>query len=89
MYYNNQYRVPSKEFKDFQNFQCREVNRIVREMTDIVHEYGKEAMMFLGDHWIGTEPFRPEFACSGVDAIVGSVGNGSFLLGLVQQPSFL
>ena len=78
-YYNNQYRVPSKEFKDFQNFQCREVNRIIREMTDIVHEYGKEAMMFLGDHWIGTEPFRPEFACSGVDAIVGSVGNGSTL----------
>ena len=78
-YYNNQYRVPSKEFKDFQNFQCREVNRIIREMTDIVHEYGKEAMMFLGDHWIGTEPFRPEFASSGVDAIVGSVGNGSTL----------
>ena len=50
--------MPSKEFKDFQNFQCREVNRIIREMTDIVHEYGKEAMMFLGDHWIGTEPFR-------------------------------
>ena len=78
-YYNNQYRVPSKEFKDFQAFQQREVNRLVREMTDIVHEYGKEAMMFLGDHWIGTEPFGPVFAQSGVDAIVGSVGNGSTL----------
>ena len=25
-------------------------------MVDITHECGKEAMMFLGDHWIGTEP---------------------------------
>ena len=43
------------------------------------HEYGKEAMMFLGDHWIGTEPFMPEFASIGLDAVVGSVGNGSTL----------
>ncbi len=78
-YYNNQYRVPSKEYKDFQAFQRREVAKLVREMTDITHEYGKEAMMFLGDHWIGTEPFMPEFQNAGVDAVVGSVGNGSTL----------
>ena len=35
--------------------------------------------MFLGDHWIGTEPFMPEFAQIGLDAVVGSVGNGSTL----------
>ena len=39
----------------------------MKEMTDIVHEYGKEAMMFLGDHWIGCEPFMPEFQQSGVE----------------------
>ncbi|XCB29870.1 1,3-beta-galactosyl-N-acetylhexosamine phosphorylase [Arcanobacterium hippocoleae] len=78
-YYNNQYRVPSKEFLDFQAFQRREVAKLVKEMTDICHEYGKEAMMFLGDHWIGTEPFMDEFKEAGVDAIVGSVGNGSTL----------
>mgnify|MGYP001851840389 FL=1 len=78
-YHNNQYRVPSREYQDFMAFQQREVNALVREMTDIVHEYGKEAMMFLGDHWIGTEPFGDVFASSGVDAIVGSVGNGSTL----------
>ena len=78
-YHNNQYRVPSKEYRDFMAFQQKEVNALVREMTDIVHEYGKEAMMFLGDHWIGTEPFGDVFASSGVDAIVGSVGNGSTL----------
>ncbi len=78
-YYNNQYRVPSKEFQDFQAFQRREVAKIVREMTDITHECGKKAMMFLGDHWIGTEPFMEEFKTLGLDAVVGSVGNGSTL----------
>ena len=78
-YYNNQYRIPSKEFKDFQDFQRREVARLAKEMVDITHEYGKEAMMFLGDHWIGTEPFMEEFKTIGLDAVVGSVGNGSTL----------
>ncbi len=78
-YYNNQYRVPSKEFKDFQAFQRREVAALAREMVDITHELGKEAMMFLGDHWIGTEPFMEEWKTIGVDAVVGSVGNGSTL----------
>ena len=78
-YHNNQYRVPSKEYKDFQAFQRREVAKLVKEMVDITHELGKEAMMFLGDHWIGTEPFMDEFKTIGLDAVVGSVGNGSTL----------
>lgn len=78
-YYNNQYRVPSKEFQDFQAFQRRKVAKIVKEMTEITHECGKKAMMFLGDHWIGTEPFMEEFKTLGIDAVVGSVGNGSTL----------
>ena len=78
-YYNNQYRVPSREYLDFQAFQRREVAALAREFVDITHEYGREAMMFLGDHWIGTEPYMPEFAGIGLDAVVGSVGNGSTL----------
>ena len=78
-YYNNQYRIPSKEYQDFQAFQRREVAKIVKEMVDITHECGKKAMMFLGDHWIGTEPFMEEFKTLGLDAVVGSVGNGSTL----------
>lgn len=78
-YHNNQYRIPSKEYKDFMAFQMKEVRALVKEMVDIVHECGKEAMMFLGDHWIGTEPFIDGFKETGVDAIVGSVGNGSTL----------
>lgn len=78
-YFNNTYRIPSRQFRDFQAFQRREVAKLAKEMVDIVHEYGREAMMFLGDHWIGTEPFMEEFASIGLDAVVGSVGNGSTL----------
>ena len=85
-YYNNQYRVPTKEFKDFVAFQRREVAKLAREMVQITHEYGKEAMMFLGDHWIGTEPFMEEFATIGLDAVVGSVGNGSTLRLISEIP---
>ncbi|MCI8292353.1 MAG: 1,3-beta-galactosyl-N-acetylhexosamine phosphorylase [Hespellia sp.] len=78
-YMNNPYRVPQKEFFDFMAFQRREVAKLAKEMVDITHEYGKEAMMFLGDHWIGMEPFMEEFQSIGLDAIVGSVGNGATL----------
>ena len=78
-YMNNTYRIPSKEFLDFQAFQRREVAKLAKEMVDITHELEKEAMMFLGDHWIGTEPFMEEFKSIGLDAVVGSVGNGSTL----------
>ena len=76
-YYNSQYRVPSKEYRDFMAFQRREVASLAKEMVDICHEFGKDAMMFLGDHFIGTEPFMDEFATIGLDAVVGSIGNGS------------
>lgn len=42
--------------------------------------------MFLGDHWIGTEPFMEEFASIGLDAVVGSVGNGSTLRLIADIP---
>lgn len=76
-YYNGQYRIPSSQFLDFVAFQRREVASLAKKFVDIVHEYGKEAMMFLGDHWIGTEPYMDEFSTIGLDAVVGSVGNAS------------
>lgn len=78
-YHNNTNRVPSKEFKDFQAFQQRKVSELMKEFVRICHENNKEAMMFLGDHWIGTEPFGEYFKTVGIDAVVGSVGNGTTL----------
>ena len=75
-YHNSIFRVPSKEFRDYVEFQQIEVSKLAKEIVDIVHSYGKEAMMFVGDHWIGTEPFGKYFANIGLDAVVGSVGDG-------------
>ncbi len=85
-YYNNQYRVPSREYQDFMAFQRREVAALAKELVELTHALGKEAMMFLGDHWIGTEPFMEEFASIGLDAVVGSVGNGSTLRLIADIP---
>lgn len=41
-YYNNQYRVPSKEFLDFQAFQRREVAKLAKEMVDITHDTARK-----------------------------------------------
>lgn len=75
-YHNSCFRNPSKEFKDFMRFQQIEVAKLARELVDIVHSHNKEAMMFLGDHWIGTEPYGEYFKDINLDAVVGSVGNG-------------
>ena len=48
-YYNNTYRIPPKEFRDFQAFQPREVAKIAKAKVEITHECGKAAMMFQGN----------------------------------------
>lgn len=76
-YYNSPFRVPSKEYKDYIDFQAKWVSRMAKELVDLCHENGKEAMMFLGDNWMGTEPYGEYFPSIGLDAVVGSVGNGT------------
>jgi 1,3-beta-galactosyl-N-acetylhexosamine phosphorylase len=85
-FHNNTNRPPSREFLDFRDFQQREVAKLAKKMVDLCHEYGKEAMMFLGDHWIGTEPFGKYFPEIGLDAVVGSVGNGTTLRLISEIP---
>ncbi|QXT62856.1 1,3-beta-galactosyl-N-acetylhexosamine phosphorylase [Tessaracoccus palaemonis] len=76
-YYNSSFRVPTRAFRDWIDFQHRFVTDRVRQLVDAVHASGKEAMMFLGDNWIGTEPYGTLFASTGIDAVVGSVGSGA------------
>lgn len=76
-YYNSPFRVPTKEYLDFVDFQSKFVARHAKEFVDIAHNAKKEAMMFLGDNWIGTEPYGKYFESIGLDAVVGSVGNGT------------
>jgi 1,3-beta-galactosyl-N-acetylhexosamine phosphorylase len=78
-YYNSTFRVPSPRYLDYMDFIQRFVAKKAKELVDLVHEAGREAMMFLGDNWIGTEPYGKYFPEIGLDAVVGSVGGGATL----------
>ncbi len=75
-YYNNPFRIPTKEFLDYMDFQQRFVTKHAKMLVDEVHKAGKKAIMFLGDNWIGTEPFGKYFQNIGLDGVAGSVGGG-------------
>lgn len=78
-YHNTPFRNPSKEYRDWLKFQQKFVCELVRELVELTHKEGREAIMFLGDNWIGTEPYGELFPSTGLDAVVGSVGNGATL----------
>lgn len=78
-YYNSPFRAPSRHYLDYMDFVQRFVAKKARELVALVHEAGREAMMFLGDNWIGTEPYGQYFSQIGLDAVVGSVGGGATL----------
>lgn len=84
--YQNNFVNPTKKFKDYMEFTEKYVTGTVRELVDIVHAEGKEAMMFLGDSWIGTEPYGKYFKDMGLDAVVGSVGGGVTVRMLSEIP---
>lgn len=78
-YYNSPFRVPTRHYRDYMDFIQRFVAARAKELVDLVHKAGRRAMMFLGDNWIGTEPYGPYFPEIGLDAVVGSVGGGATL----------
>lgn len=75
--YNSAWRVPRKEQRDWIDFLSHFVRDNVATLVKATHESGKEAMMFLGDQWIGTEPYKEGFGDLGLDAVVGSIGDGT------------
>ena len=84
--YHNNFVNPTPKFKDYMEFSEKYVTKTVRELVDIVHAEGKEAMMFLGDSWIGTEPYGDYFKDMQLDAVVGSVGGGVTVRMLSEIP---
>lgn len=76
-YHNSPFRPPSEFFRAWIGFVNRFVVERVRSLVEICHDKGREAMMFLGDNWIGTEPYGELFATTGLDAVVGSVGSAA------------
>lgn len=85
-HYNNMFRNPTDKFKKWMGFISRFVSKTVRELVNVCHEYGKEAMMFLGDDWIGAEPYGEYFKDINLDAVVGSIGGGVTVRMLSEIP---
>lgn len=85
-YYNSTFRVPTAHYLDYMDFIQRFVAKKAKELVEIVHDAGREAMMFLGDNWIGTEPYGKYFGEIGLDAVVGSVGGGVSLRLISEIP---
>ena len=85
-YYHTAFRVPTKAYRDYMDFIQRFVAEKAKELVDLVHQEGREAMMFLGDNWIGTEPYGKYFSQIGLDAVVGSVGGGATLRLISEIP---
>ncbi len=84
--YNSPFRNPDKKFLDWMDFVQRKVSSTVKGLVDVVHAHGKEAMMFLGDDWIGAEPYGKYFKDMDLDAVVGSVGGGVTVRMLSEIP---
>ena len=75
--YGSSFVIPSRRQRDWIQFTQDFVHETMGQLIDDVHAAGKEAMMFLGDQWIGTEPYSAGFAELGLDAVVGSIGDGT------------
>ncbi len=84
--YHNNFALPTKAFRDYMEYTQKYVTQTVAELVKIVHKNDKEAMMFLGDSWIGTEPYGKYFKDMHLDAVVGSIGGGVTVRMLSEIP---
>lgn len=84
--FNSPFRNPSKHYLDYMEFLQRFVTSTMRDLVDIVHKNNREAMMFLGDDWIGSEPYGKYFKDMNLDSVVGSVGGGVTVRMLADIP---
>lgn len=76
-HYNNPFRLPKKPFLDWIDYTSRVVAKKAAALVKVVHDEGREAMMFYGDNIMGVEPYGPYFEQINMDAVVGSVGSAA------------
>lgn len=84
--YDSTFKLPSEKWKKYTDYVGRFVTSTLKELVDIVHKNNREAMMFLGDDWIGSEPYGPYFKNMGLDSVVGSIGGGVTVRMLSEIP---
>ena len=88
-HYNAACRVPSERYLAWMRFIHRFVVRFGKALVDKAHKAGKRTAIFWGDHWIGVEPYRPDFLGMGVDIHVGAAEDGVALRRISDTPGGL
>lgn len=76
-HYNNPFRVPKKKFLDWIEYSSQVNSERAAALVKLVHDEGREAIMFYGDNLMGIEPYGPYFKNIKMDGIVGSVGSAA------------
>ena len=77
--YGSKFEIPSPKLRQYMDYIQQLCCGWAKQFVDIVHKYGKKAMMFDGDHRIGCEPYNPYFASIGLDAVVGAPHSGPYI----------
>lgn len=85
-YYNATHLVPTERYRAWMAFIQRFVVKYGRELVDRVHAAGKQAAIFWGDHWIGAEPYSPQFQELGIDILIGACEDGTWLRRTADAP---
>lgn len=77
--YSNRFVIPKPVTKKYIDFVQRKCASWAKLFVDLCHKYGKRAMMFDGDHRMGTEPYSPYFKDIGLDAVVGAPSSSVYI----------
>lgn len=85
-FYNATNRVPCRRYRDWMTFIQDFVVRFGRDLVDKIHQAGKKAAIFWGDHWIGAEFYSPSFQEMGFDINIGACESGTALRRLSDTP---
>ncbi|MBR2288249.1 MAG: 1,3-beta-galactosyl-N-acetylhexosamine phosphorylase [Clostridia bacterium] len=67
---------PTRAKRDYMAFIQAFVAEKAKVLVDIVHRYGKKALVFYDDSWVGLEPYGPLFSSIGFDGIIKCIFSG-------------
>jgi beta-D-galactosyl-(1->4)-L-rhamnose phosphorylase len=68
--------VPDQVKRDWMDYVQKFVSGFTRELTDIVHRFGKQAYVFYDDSWVGMEPYNGCFQAMNFDGLIKCVFSG-------------
>lgn len=74
--YNHTAQLPDRVYAQWIEFIHEFFMDISAPYIEMVHKAGKKAVMFLGDQWIGSEPYASDFGELQMDGAIAAVFNG-------------